>query len=643
MPRVRRLRWWFAALAALVCAAPVYAAVRYVSPAGSSTLDGSTPATAWSMAKANASLAAGDVAIVLPGSYSTSINPANAGSSLTSRISYVGDLANPASTVVPSIQVSKAYVSVKGFKSNSVLLLSNPARFDSIAFCQGTGLEFWGAKYSMVARNTINGDVRFLANSGLPCYSSQNLDPNCNTNTEYDTVRCNRIDVGTILPGDRSFEFKAWTQHCLIDSNQVRGMFADGPLPDGGIALVSYNSYYQTFKDNRWEFDAANNHHNFPNTQWDAFYLRDSLNTTVFLRDTVLAGLNTPDPYSIRCTMSASGSFPGSVRDISLIDCVFRVKGDIYWQGGFNGWTIDGCVLQSQGGIPFNEMSDWVGCKLRGSTLWASGECFRVEGSSSGTRFKGTGNEISSNIFYSTNAGALGNYGGVAMFKESTTGFVSNNNVFFTPNYTSTPGDRSLMWAGYFGSPPGAGQRWNTLNGQDAQSRHGSPQFVDSTWYSFDPRLRAGSAAIGAGTGGRDAGAVPFDAAGADATPPAAVADLGISNVASGSLLLTWTAPGDDGNTGVASAYELRRSTTPLNAGNFSGATLLMPQPTPLPAGASQSYVVTGLAGSTTYYFGLRTRDEMGNWSALSNLPSATTTSGDTTPPAAIQDLSATP
>jgi hypothetical protein len=39
-----------------------------------------------------------------------------------------------------------------------------------------------------------------------------------------------------------------------------------------------------------------------------------------------------------------------------------------------------------------------------------------------------------------------------------------------------------------------------------------------------------------------------------------------------------------------------------------------------------------------TYYFAVRVMDDAGNVSALSNVPSATTP--DTTPPAAISDLS---
>src|SRR5690242_17292972 len=36
---------------------------------------------------------------------------------------------------------------------------------------------------------------------------------------------------------------------------------------------------------------------------------------------------------------------------------------------------------------------------------------------------------------------------------------------------------------------------------------------------------------------------------------------------------LTWTAPGDDANTGQASSYDLRYSTSPITASNFSQMT----------------------------------------------------------------------
>jgi hypothetical protein len=59
----------------------------------------------------------------------------------------------------------------------------------------------------------------------------------------------------------------------------------------------------------------------------------------------------------------------------------------------------------------------------------------------------------------------------------------------------------------------------------------------------------------------------------------------------------------------------------------------------PAVAGTAQSVVVRSLSRQVTYYFALRTADDAGNLSALSNVPSATTT--DTVAPAAIRTLAA--
>ncbi len=58
-----------------------------------------------------------------------------------------------------------------------------------------------------------------------------------------------------------------------------------------------------------------------------------------------------------------------------------------------------------------------------------------------------------------------------------------------------------------------------------------------------------------------------------DTTPPAAVSNLSCSNLTTTSVQLNWTAPGDDGNTGTATTYDIRYSTSAITAGNFSSAT----------------------------------------------------------------------
>lgn len=101
------------------------------------------------------------------------------------------------------------------------------------------------------------------------------------------------------------------------------------------------------------------------------------------------------------------------------------------------------------------------------------------------------------------------------------------------------------------------------------------------------------------------------------------------AQVTATSVGLSWTAPGDDSLSGTAALYDLRMSTSPIDAGNFAAATPVGSPPAPLVAGTRQSKVITGLSRSTTYWFAIRTRDDAGNWSGLSNLVQATTLAGD--------------
>ncbi|MBI5004677.1 MAG: DNRLRE domain-containing protein [Candidatus Lloydbacteria bacterium] len=127
-----------------------------------------------------------------------------------------------------------------------------------------------------------------------------------------------------------------------------------------------------------------------------------------------------------------------------------------------------------------------------------------------------------------------------------------------------------------------------------------------------------------------------------DTIAPSAVSDLALSSPSNSAITVSWTAPGDDASTGTAASYDLRYSTSAITSGNFSSATAVTGEPTPLVAGTSQSMTVTGLSPSTTYYFAIKTSDEVPNTSAISNVPSlATTATPDTTAPSAVSDLAA--
>lgn len=126
-----------------------------------------------------------------------------------------------------------------------------------------------------------------------------------------------------------------------------------------------------------------------------------------------------------------------------------------------------------------------------------------------------------------------------------------------------------------------------------------------------------------------------------DTTTPAAVANLHVLNPTTSSLTLAWFAPGDDGASGTAAQYDIRYSTAPINnTVKWNTANQLSTEPIPSPAGTPETLTVTGLTEATTYYFALKTADEVPNWSPMSNVPFGTTAS-DETPPAAVVDLRA--
>lgn len=121
---------------------------------------------------------------------------------------------------------------------------------------------------------------------------------------------------------------------------------------------------------------------------------------------------------------------------------------------------------------------------------------------------------------------------------------------------------------------------------------------------------------------------------------PATIADLVSTAQTQNSITLSWTAPGDDSTAGTATSYDIRYSTSPITELNWASATQISGEPTPSVAGSTESITIENLNESTTYYFAIKTSDEVPNESGLSNVLSASTT-GDLTPPSAIDDLQA--
>lgn len=118
-----------------------------------------------------------------------------------------------------------------------------------------------------------------------------------------------------------------------------------------------------------------------------------------------------------------------------------------------------------------------------------------------------------------------------------------------------------------------------------------------------------------------------------DVTPPAVITDLTAYNVTDSTIALDWTAPGDDGMTGgPASYYILRYNTFPPGESIWDWwsdptTVTFSPMPKPLPPGTKDTLYVEGLQKNVTYYFVIRSGDEIINWSAPSQA-----SLGETTP-----------
>ncbi|NEZ40993.1 IPT/TIG domain-containing protein [Paenibacillus alvei] len=88
---------------------------------------------------------------------------------------------------------------------------------------------------------------------------------------------------------------------------------------------------------------------------------------------------------------------------------------------------------------------------------------------------------------------------------------------------------------------------------------------------------------------------------------------------------LTWTAPGDDGTIKTSKYYDIRYSKDLITEDNWSVTNAVYGEPFPRAAGLDESYTLTGLEPDTMYYVAMRTHDESGNISSLSNIATATT------------------
>jgi len=127
-----------------------------------------------------------------------------------------------------------------------------------------------------------------------------------------------------------------------------------------------------------------------------------------------------------------------------------------------------------------------------------------------------------------------------------------------------------------------------------------------------------------------------------DTIAPAAVTDLTASSVLAIEAQLEWTSVGDDTITGLAETYQIRFSTDSITSENWQNATLMNTSLVPQIAGTVQNITVPGLQADTRYFFAIKTGDEAGNLSKLSNIAEVTTPLRDSIAPSPVTDLECT-
>ncbi|EKJ88751.1 fibronectin type III domain protein [Leptospira meyeri serovar Hardjo str. Went 5] len=118
-----------------------------------------------------------------------------------------------------------------------------------------------------------------------------------------------------------------------------------------------------------------------------------------------------------------------------------------------------------------------------------------------------------------------------------------------------------------------------------------------------------------------------------DTVRPADVTTLTATAMTNESIQLSWTAVGDDGNTGNATSYEIRRSASVINTdADCDNSHEVTNSISSIPVGTNINFLATQLSADTRYYFCVRAYDEVGNKSRWNGVVSATTMLGNLPP-----------
>jgi hypothetical protein len=604
---------------------------------------------AWrTLGKANSMLQPGDIVRV------TSLNAADTSSSTTNLINptragsagapiiYIGSPVEPASYPIPEIRLQRSYVRVIGFRAKNGVSIASTSAANTVS---GAVIEdcivakrasFVSALDSKIASCVMYLSASSSAKGDQPtALAIENGSFTGAAMPQRDTLRGNTIIINPINVEARAIKIRGYAKNCLLERNRIYATFDNRGVESSASLLVLYESWFNTYRDNHWVVEIVNS--TLGTGRWYPMNTRSGTHGNLFERDTFDIDLDPPHFYSYTTLSQSSDPIcdidnpPAGytcnrgTHDNSWVGCVFRSTGDVVFQDWASGATIRNCIFVNSNYAALGVTAGIENSIIEHNTFFSSAkQALNVSSAIDNCTIEG-------NIFYS--AGNTSCSVPVEQLPE-TNGFEQDGNLFFSSNGGS--GSAVRVSSCY---SVGASSSWYTSYGHDGNSLWADPMLENVGFLTFNPAPRQGSPALDARFPGGYAGAIGL----ADEYPPGGIVDLRSDGATESSVLLAWSAPGDDGAVGQAVAYDLRFATQPISAATFASATPVPGLPTPGPAGALQEFSVTGLSANVSYFFALRALDEAGNWSVLSNVVNVTTAASDLVPPASVNDLQTSP
>ncbi len=672
---------WFAIMGALLlfgCMNECHAATKYVKASGGSTSysAGSDSSTAITLATFNTNAVSGDVALLLGGNYgSQRIQPVANG------LTYRGLSGNPN-------DVTLGQLAEDGSRADSLVTVKYVTLVGNFSLSSSGGLAKWVVVKCNVPSGTfVLGNVRDSKFDSLTVTYSGATGAFFDANAYgSDSTRATRRDTisnsSFLLTGAQAAASTAIHHFSGYDNLYDRCRFNTNTAAVAGGQARWVRMNYTMRGEMRDCYLFQHSNYTTDGDEAGVFTFKDGVKLFRMVRDTIIIRGNSHGstmPWILFGQNESDGNpsfWMEGIGGNKFIDCYVRNMTDATWgigwvYGGFDGDSVIGNTFVAKNGsieTYLTRGSSSAYDYVMGTDTYMEHNLFATFASGARSFYVNSGAahqglRMKANIFYApsltdadTSSYRPAHFGTASDWGSVAVGPVySDSNLFYAPSVTTK---RLLQWSGGSSAPGMA--PWLTTRAPltlDQNSRVAAATFVSSAIDSFDAHPLVGSAAnVGPNN---YVGPFPYNTPETDVTRPAGVTNLSHASASDSTTHLLWTSPADDSTTCTgtqrATAYDLRYSTSRLFQSNFNAAASAVVTwdgrsgyggPAfafiPSPCGSNEEIIVSGLAPGTKYYFALKSADEAGNWSALSNLDSVTTTGGDTQRPAPTTSLVAT-